>query len=391
MMTPLAIAATVRVLLFVVADVGCNLVAPTRCSGALNIWSRMDGGWYVAITQGGYSYSGPGQSSVNFFPLYPLAIYLVQPFAHLISYQSSYILAGLVISWLAFTAACILLYRLALDRFDQSTAYGAVLLLATFPFSFFYGAIYTESLYLALVLAAFLGIERRRWWLAAGSSALAGATRSPGIIVGVCVVLAYGLDWLRTRHPLRGDVLALALVPLGSAAYLVYCWVHFHDPFVYVKANHIGWHGGQMQLGATLMALHLLRHPMALLRGGYFVEVIRTASVVLLPLFVVALLPIARLLGLPYVIYALASLVLPLVVFSTVDGLGRYLSVIFPVFLVGAYALRNRPYLRDLICISGAAFLTVLTLMFVQGYYLPSCWMLVLESGCASTPACSVD
>ncbi|HEX8032342.1 MAG TPA: hypothetical protein VF510_00760, partial [Ktedonobacterales bacterium] len=70
------------------------------------------------------------------------------------------------------------------------------------------------------------------------------------------------------------------------------------------------------------------------------------------------------------VIYALASLVLPLVVFSTVDGLARYLSVIFPVFLVGAYALRNRPHLRDLICISGATFLTVLTLMFVQGYYL---------------------
>lgn len=372
MMTPLAIAAVVRVLLFVVADIGCNLVAPTKFSGALRIWYKMDGGWYVAIAQGGYSYSETGQSSVNFFPLYPLAIHLIQPLAQLISYQSSYILAGLVISWLAFAAVCVLLYGLALDRFDQKTAYGAVLLLAIFPFSFFYGAIYTESLYLVLVLAAFLGIERRRWWLAAGAAALAGATRSPGIIVGACVVLVYGLDWLRTGHSLRRDVLALVLTPLGTVAYLVYCWMRFHDPFVYVKANQIGWQGGHMQTGATLMAANILLHPAAGLRGGGdFDLIIRTVNVVLLPLFIVALLPIARLLGLPYVIYALASFALPLTVFSTVDGLGRYLSVIFPVFLVGAYTLRNRPHLRDFVCISSVAFLTVLTVLFVANYSLP--------------------
>lgn len=91
----------------------------------------------------------------------------------------------------------------------------------------------------------------------------------------------------------------------------------------------------------------------------------------LLPLFIVALLPIARLLGLPYVIYALSGFVIPLAVFSTVDGLGRYLSVIFPVFLVGAYRMRNHPHVRDLVCISGAAILTVFTVYFVADYYLP--------------------
>lgn len=372
MRTPLGIAVVVRVLLFVVADVGCNLVAPSKFFGALRIWYKMDGGWYVAIAQGGYGFSETGQSSVNFFPLYPLAIHLLQPLAQLFSYQSSYILAGLFISWLTFAAACVLLYRLALDRFDQSTAYGAVLLLATFPFGFFYGAIYTESLYLVLVLAAFLGIERRSWWLAAGAAALVGASRPPGFIIGACVVLAYGLDWLRTRHPLRGDVLALVLTPLGTAAYFAYCWLRFHDPFVYVKANQIGWQGGHMQNGAILMAVNILLHPTAGLQGGGdFILIFRTITVVLLPLFIVALLPVARLLGLPYAAYTLAGFALPLAAFSTVDGLGRYLSVIFPAFLVAGYALRNHPHIRDLVCISGAAFLTILTVLFVANYSLP--------------------
>ena len=93
------------------------------------------------------------------------------------------------------------------------------------------------------MVVAFLGIERGNWWLAATGALFAGASRPTGLIVGLAVVVAYLLDWIRTGHRLRWDVLALVLTPLGVVAFFVYCWLHFGDPFAYMKASEFGWHG----------------------------------------------------------------------------------------------------------------------------------------------------
>ena len=62
-----------------------------------------------------------------------------------------------------------LLYRLAEDRLGAEGARRAVLYLAVFPMALFLGAVYSESLYLLLAIAAFLLAERGRF-LGAGSS-----------------------------------------------------------------------------------------------------------------------------------------------------------------------------------------------------------------------------
>jgi Gpi18-like mannosyltransferase len=46
-------------------------------------------------------------------------------------------------------------------RFDQQVASLTIVLLASFPFSFYYGAAYTESIYLLAVVVAFYGIEQQ--------------------------------------------------------------------------------------------------------------------------------------------------------------------------------------------------------------------------------------
>jgi len=53
-------------------------------------------------------------------------------------------------------------------------------LLAAFPFAYFFGALYTESLFLLLALLAFYAIERQKWGLAACMAFVAGATRPTG-------------------------------------------------------------------------------------------------------------------------------------------------------------------------------------------------------------------
>jgi len=301
--------------------------------GLLSVWNQKDSIWYIAIASQGYTYSAVSASRVNFFPLYPLLVRLFQPLAALIDPRDSYMLSGMAVSWVTFAGACVLLYRLVEDRFGARTALGTILLLAAFPFGFYYGATYTESLYLLLAVLAFLAIERQHWWLAGIAALLVSAERPPGALIGVCVVLAYALDWWKTRHPLRLDVLALALTPLGLFAYALFCWVEYGNPLAYITTSRAGWGGGHLQVGGLIMAgsnlLHFGQNP------------IFTLYVVFFMVMLVLVAPVYRLLGPVYALFVFASIVAPILDFSMLQGLGRYESVAFPAFIVVAYALRR--------------------------------------------------
>lgn len=263
MASPLAIALAVRVAVFFFGSLSAKLIESVPFPGVLLAWMRKDAIWYTNIAHFGYYYIPTDKSSVNFFPLYPAAIWLVQHVTGLVYHDQAqaYLLAGMIVSWTCFFAAAVALYRLVWDRLGQPTAYLAVLLIAVFPFSLFYGAAYTESPFLLLAVLAFLGIERENWWLAGICSLLAGAVRPTGVFIGAAVIAAYGLDWLRTRHRLRWNVLALALTPLGTLGYFAYCWVRWGDPLAYAKTSAVGRGAGHMQLTGIVNALTVLAHP----------------------------------------------------------------------------------------------------------------------------------
>lgn len=365
---PFATAACVRVALFMLASFAGRMLSPAIYAGWLGSWDRYDSVWYISIASQGYGYTGAGASNVNFFPLFPTAIWLVEHVTRYLSPNHSYLLAGMAVSWLAFAGACVVLYRLALERFGAEVARGAVLLLATFPFGYFFGAAYSESLYLFFVVLAFYGIERRYWLLACIAAMFCGAVRPPGLVVGACVALAYALDWLRTRHGWRWDVLWIALTPLGTGAYLFYCWLRFGNALAYVTASADGWQAGHVQPTMLYQIAHLLRHPHLWVHGTDFNTTLWGLYAVLVLLFVLALVPIGRILGLPYALYTFASIAAPIATFPMMTSLGRYLSVAFPVFLVTAYLLRRAPGLRDGLALGGAAALGVFTVMFTLSY-----------------------
>ena len=364
MARPIGLAVVIRLLDFVTGAVGARLLAPVTFAGPLRSWLEKDSNWYLRIVVNGYSYSPRTGSAVNFFPLYPLAIRLVAPAASLVAGpRDAYFVAGLAVSWLSFLAAAAVLYHLVSRRLGEPTALLSVLLLSLFPFSCFYGAAYSESLYLLAVVLAFVGIEKRRWWLAAVCAALASATRAAGVVVILAVAVAYGLHWLQTWRRPRRDMLWLGVMPVGIGAYAAYCWLRFGDPTVYEKASSLGWGGGHFQLGALAAALQLLTgqssDPVAPLHISYLIAL---AGVL------VSCIWVGRLLGASYVVYTLGSALAPLFDFSHLDGMGRYLSVAFPAFVVLAYALRQRPLLRDLVLAGFAMFLGVATVMFTTNH-----------------------
>jgi len=110
----------------------------------------------------------------------------------ILSVIHSDILSGLIISNLSLLGCLYFGYKLANHYFNERTANHWLLLLLTFPTSFFLGAVYTESLFLLLILAG--------WWYHTQKKNLISGLLiglSSGVrLVGLMMILAVCLEWL---------------------------------------------------------------------------------------------------------------------------------------------------------------------------------------------------
>ena len=268
-------------------------------------------------------------------------------------------LAGVLISLACCLVSFNLLYRIAEDKLGAEGARRAVLYLAVFPMSLFLQAVYTESLYLMLVLAAFFFAERGQWLTAWTATGLAVLTRSAGFALVPALAL---LAW---RAPNRRRALAgLPLVPALFSVFPIALWRQTDDPLGFSHAHrywgqHVspagplagiwaGVHDGVTGLGRLLTHGPAVRTSIA---TGPDFETWKAAFDVqgLVFLVVFALLTVIawRRFGSVYGLFAAVSLAIQLSTPPTVStsialqGLPRYGMVIFPYFLALAWIGRD--------------------------------------------------
>ncbi len=144
-----------------------------------DIFTRWDSGHYFNIAYVGYHYVPDGRDDTAFFPAYPFLMRFVgRLFGHS---QADLYFGGIAVSWVAFVLAMIGLYKIArLDVEADEAEKRAVILATIFPFAFFFGVVYTESLFLAATIGAFYFFRTRQWQLPPGElcGALATGTRT---------------------------------------------------------------------------------------------------------------------------------------------------------------------------------------------------------------------
>ncbi len=315
-----------------------------------DVWARWDSVWFLRIAEHGYS-SASGAASA-FYPLYPGSVAVLGRalFGH-------YVLAGILVSLAAALGSCLLLYRLAEERLGADGARRAVLYLALFPFALFLQAVYSESLYLLLTLAAFVLAERKRYLLAGGAAGLALLTRPTGLALLPALAL---IAW-QERDRVRA-LASLAVAPVLFAAYPLYLWRAEGDPWAFLHAQKIwsrhlspagplggiwdglraGWAGVEQLASGS--HTHVYWTPVQ------DTDPIRAATLNLeclafLVLFVVLTVIAWRRFGAPYGLFAAVSLAIPLSVPSErwpLLSLPRFGLTIFPLFLALA-ALGGRP------------------------------------------------
>ena len=356
---PLAIFAAVRASLVVLAySAMATFPGPgyaTRIwafGGLLDAWARWDAGWYLRIAEEGYKYDPAAPvSGVAFFPLYPLLIRAAAPLV------GSRIVAGLLVSNLALAAASCLLYSLVAARLGRPTARRTLLLLSCFPYSLFLGAVYTEGLFLCLAVLAFWLAERRRWWLAGLAAGLCGATRLVGATLAPALALLY-LEQAGWRVRLRRDALALALAPAGLAAYMLYQYGAFGDPLAMVRSS-TSW-GRYNPFVDGLARLD----PGRFGPGNY--DLVLGLNLAAALVWLLAAIPVGRLLGPAYGAFVLLAVLIPLS--QQTDSLGRFMGVLFPVFVVAAHHVRARLAFNLLLAASSLG-LSLMTILFANGYW----------------------
>jgi hypothetical protein len=193
------------------------------------LWNRWDWVRYSDIAAHGYSLRARHGASIAFFPGYPLVLSA----AHVV--LRSWIYTGLFVSFAAGAVAAAALGRIiALEAraafgtdhagvVKTRTAVREGLLFWTFaPAAIFLAAGYTEAVFLAFALPAWLTARRGRW-LATGLL-LAGASAIR--VNGLFELAAVAVLFLQTRPRgprdwLRGSPLLIALVPvIAFMAYL---------------------------------------------------------------------------------------------------------------------------------------------------------------------------
>jgi len=310
-------------------------------------WGNFDGEHYLSIAQFGYQ-----PLTYFFFPFYPLVVKVL----------GGTQLVALIVSNLSLLIALIGLYRLVRIDFPQRIANLSVVLLLVFPTSFYFGSVYTESIFLALIVWGFYFLRKSNFLLSALLTTISGATR----IVGMAAAASFLPSYFKKR---RWEILIL---PLGLAAYMLYQYRATGDPFNFL--NTVGIFGEQRSSEIVFLPQVFYR---------YFFKIVPNLNFTVFSSYYPAILELVTAglfsflsvysffkLKLEYSLFLAFGIIL-----STLPGsfssLPRYVLVLFPAFITASLLLEKKSVFVKTI-VFGILFsgLVASTMLFVRGFWI---------------------
>lgn len=387
-----------RISLFIIANVG-SLLTPfvprfpyselflTNSSLPSFIWSfaNFDGVHYLTIAKSGYS----AQFTQVFFPLFPIVLGLLskmQPFINPI-------VLGLILNGIFFLGAIFLFTELLNFDYKPVQIKWMVLFLLVFPTSFFYGSLYTESLFLLLTIASFYYARRGNFLLAGILGGISSATRLTGIF------LLPALWWelsqnkelrmkkkeLRTlfdtKLELKTKLLFIIhysrfllqspvtyIVPLGLVLYMLYLQIYFGDYLYFWHAQPV--FGAQRSGGNIILLPQVFWRYFKILTTvnigsvAFWIPLLEFCSTVMgITLLIVAHLKKVRI---SYLIFSWFVLLVPTLT-GTFSSMPRYVLTAFPIFIV--LGLIKSKWIKIFLLFIFCCLLSVLTVLFTRGHW----------------------
>jgi len=336
-------------------------------------WDRWDAYWYRTIVREGYVYYPGVQSSVAFWPSYPI---VVRAFSWLFP---SIFITGSVVT-LASGATMAVCFRRWADLFlKPAGALTALLVLLLFPYGYYqYGAVYADALFIAATIGAFLLLERDKVFWAGVVGIVASAGRPAGVIVAAALLFRLierrnaakgerGLAAVFDVRGLRRRDLPVLLSFAGVGAWCAYLWLRFGDPLLFATVE--GSQGWDQAAGpSTWLKFRLFE---AIEHHPFTPGTINLVVQGVLVIGALALVPaVKRRFGWAYALYVVGVVGMALVGTKDFMGSGRYLLSAFPVIAVVGDLLGQRRRLRAAVLPAALIALLGLAMLFGRGSYL---------------------
>lgn len=325
------------------------------------LYSRgnFDGIHYVQIAKLGYGYA-----EQTYFPLYSNLI------RYLDKYISDFYLTGVLISLGSFVLALIFLVKLLRLDYNNNSIFWIVLGLLIFPTSFFFGAVYAESLFFLLVILAFYCARKGQWLLAGVIGALAAYTRFVGIFLFPALMIEWWLYYRpsKTSRSSIWQAVFLLLIPAGLLFYMNYLQMHGGDALAFLHT--LPQFGTSRNQSITMLYQVFWRYTKMLVtvdRGSLLYSNVIMELAIGVLFLVLSVYSFIKL-RLSYAIFSCLCYLTPTLTGSFVS-LPRYVLACFPGFILIGLLLEKYPSVRILYMLVCSLAFLFLSVLFTRGYW----------------------
>lgn len=285
----------------------------------LNMYLNWDAGFYIGIAEKGY-YS---PASYAFSPVFPS---IIKGFGVIL--LGNYQIAGLVTSNLFSFLELIPAYMLFKHYSDKPGYVTAIWVL--FPLYFVWGLVpYTEHVFSFFVLCSWWALKTNKKIMAILLAALTTLVRQTGVILFIPLVIYFALNEHGAKTKIR-YVLTSLIIPI--------CYVAWNSFAGWISGDPSAVFNAQKYFGQTFAFDYIIRMDFKSLLANYTTYIF--PNHVAMP-FLVSLIALACLLLIPKIyrkdkflaLYAFLNIALFVGFLPLVSTL-RYLSAVFPLFLV---------------------------------------------------------
>ncbi len=339
--------------------------------------ANFDGVHYLTIINKGYIGTGLIQA---FFPVYP---FLVRGLNYIVGQP---IVAGIIISNLSLLGALCYGYLISKDLFSEKSGWQFVFIMLTFPTSFFFTGVYTEPLFLLVLMAGYYHYRTQKKTFLTGLIGLAsgvrlvGLTFLPGLLVELLQenkfftnTVSGGLSktlgslktlWLEYRKTFL--FIAVGLIPL--LIFIYFLWNEFNDPLYFFSVQ--SEFGAGRQETIILLPQVIWRSLKILITARpfnfkYFAYV---QEFVISLLVLLAIVTSYKKLPTSLWSFSLLAYLLPTLT-GSFSSMPRYVLVLFPVWMWWGHYLSQHHKIKWWYYGLSVILLVINTMLFVQGYW----------------------
>lgn len=333
-----------------VANGGLGAVGPGKDFNFWASWAQWDGGHFYNIAK--FGYFGPNEYA--FFPLFPLLIKLIS-----FVFFGNLLLAGFLISNVAFLAFMYVFHALVRNRYDYKTANNALITLVTFPTAYFTVAYYSESLFLLFIALTLFLSEKRKFLQAAVFVSLASLTRTLGIFLVIPQIISYLQDIKFNIRNINAKALSIPVALAGFGAYSTYLWQKFKDPLYFFTVQST-WHRSLTSPLSTIYSY--LSQEITQKSFNDYLDIFLTITFLLILVVGVKKIPFS------WWLFALLAILIPAAT-GTLTSMPRYLLTALPVFILIGIYLKDSFLVKILIWSISLVLQVALAIMFVNGHW----------------------